>query len=223
MKIKNCSMYHLKKGERHTRDFPVPPRKPAPKSFPSLSAFMLCFLGIVIVRNKCDQWNWLQTFLILCNTAHLSGRVGNQQYLIGFMKRRNNPWQVLTFQFLFISCSEERFCISNIRSEIVHVISVTSEVWTDVLHGWSLLFLPFTHGQKVLMTHFRYVGMSKAYTKGLAAELKDDNQTPGRWNVYLRLKLCNLLPLSIFAVTNVLDIFLKCSTSFRLYLRFHDC
>ena len=28
------------------------------------------------------------------------------------------------------------------------------------------------------MTHFRYVGMRKAYTKGLATELKDDNQTP---------------------------------------------
>ena len=42
----------------------------------------------------------------------------------------------------------------------------------------------FTHGQKVLMMHFRYVGMSRAYTKGLATELKAESQTPGRRENY---------------------------------------
>ena len=33
-------------------------------------------------------------------------------------------------------------------------------------------------GQKVFITHFLYVGISRAYTNGLAVELKEDNQTP---------------------------------------------
>ena len=40
-------------------------------------------------------------------------------------------------------------------------------------------FLEFPeHGQKVLMTHFRYAGISRAYTKGLATELKAASQSP---------------------------------------------
>ena len=45
------------------------------------------------------------------------------------------------------------------------------------LDGAARLNVP-AHGQKVLMTHFRYVGMSRAYTKGLATELKAASHTP---------------------------------------------
>ena len=51
-----------------------------------------------------------------------------------------------------------------------------------------LLFLRilffFKQEQNVLMTHFRYIGMSRAYTKGLATELKAESQTPAKTEVY---------------------------------------
>ena len=50
---------------------------------------------------------------------------------------------------------------------------------TISLDGVALLNV-FAHGQKVSMTHFRYVGMSRAYTNGLATELNAANHTPGK-------------------------------------------
>ena len=35
-----------------------------------------------------------------------------------------------------------------------------------------------THGKNVLMTQFRYVGISRAYTNGFATELNAESQTP---------------------------------------------
>ena len=45
---------------------------------------------------------------------------------------------------------------------------------------------PSTHGLKVFMTHFRYVGMRRAYTNGLATELKAANHTAG-----IKSKVCD--------------------------------
>ena len=62
----------------------------------------------------------------------------------------------------------------------------------DVFSPLLLLFLwllfSVRHGQNVLMTHFRYVGMSNAYTKGLATELNAESQTPARTEAWGKCK-----------------------------------